>query len=301
MMEASPDAERRRGVAWILVAYAVALAVALVAGMLAASRWPELHPLWIVLVADVAATLAIFGFSFAFGNSSFYDAYWSVVPPVIAAYLALLPEASGGDRARLLLVYSLVAFWAVRLTWNWRRGWTGLRHEDWRYVDFQAKTGNAYWLVSLGGIHVFPTLQVWLACLALYPALVSPAPLGFLDGLAAVVTLTGILFELVSDNQLRRFVQGGPPRGAILDTGLWAWSRHPNYFGEMSFWWGLWLFGLAADPAWWWTVIGPLAITVMFRFASLPMIEERMAARREGWEAHARRVSLVIPRPPRSA
>jgi len=217
---------------------------------------------------------------------------------VIAAYLALVPEAAGGDRARLLVVYSLVTLWAVRLTWNWARGWRGLEHEDWRYLDFAKRFGNAYWAVSFGGIHLFPTIQVFLACLPLYPALASPRPFGWLDGCAAVVTLTGIGFELVADNQLRHFVRSKPPQGEILDRGLWAWSRHPNYFGEISFWWGIWLFAMAADASWWWTVIGPLAITLMFRFASLPMIETRMAERRPGWASHTRRVPLLIPRPP---
>ena len=297
---ASLAAERRRGFFWILIAYAAALAVALVTGFWIASQHPELHPLWIVAAADVAATLAIFLFSFIFGNSSFYDAYWSVAPPLIAVTLAVLPQAAGGDRARLLLVFTLTTLWAVRLTGNWARGWKGLSHEDWRYVDLRSKSGRAFWAVSFGGIHLFPTLQVLLACLPLYPALLSPRPVGWLDALAAAVMLLGIAFELVADEQLRHFVVSNPERGKLLDTGLWAWSRHPNYFGEMSFWWGLWLFGVAADPSWWWTVVGPLAITLMFVFVSLPMIETRMAARREGWAEYVKRVPLVIPRPPRA-
>ena len=127
-----------------------------------------------------------------------------------------------------------------------------------------------------------------------------PSPVGWLDALAAAVIVLGIGFELVADEQLRHFVVSKPERGELLDTGLWAWSRHPNYFGEMSFWWGLWLFGVAADAIWWWTVVGPLAIALMFVFVSLPMIETRMAARREGWAEYVKRVPLVIPRPPRA-
>jgi len=127
-----------------------------------------------------------------------------------------------------------------------------------------------------------------------------PRPVDWLDALAAAVILLGIGFELVADEQLRHVVVSNLERGKLLDTGLWAWSRHPNYFGEMSFWWGLWLFGVAADASWWWTVVGPLAITLMFVFVSLPMIETRMAARREGWAEYVKRVPLVIPRPPRA-
>jgi len=297
--EGTVSAERLRGFRWIVIAYAVSLAVAVAAGAWTLVRHPDLHPLWVVLIADVAGTVAIFAFSFAFANSSFYDAYWSAAPPVIAVYLALVPAAVAGDRGRLLLVFTLVSLWAVRLTWNWARGWTGLTHEDWRYVDFREKSGRPYWAVSFAGIHLFPTVQVFVACLPLYPALVSARPLGWLDAVAALVTLTGIVFELVADDQLRRFVRSSPSRDQILDTGIWAWSRHPNYFGEISFWLGVWLFGMAGDAGWWWTVLGPLAITVMFVFASLPMIETRMAARRAGWEEHVRRVPLLVPRPPR--
>lgn len=285
----------RRDVTWILIAYAAALLVALVAA--ATVGWE--HPLAIAFAADLAATLAVFAFSRAFDNSSFYDAYWSVAPPLLAAYFwtVAAPEASG---ARQVVVFALVCWWAVRLTYNWARGWTGLRHEDWRYVDLRASTGRAYWLVSLVGLHVMPTIQVFLGCLSLYPALaVGTRPFGLLDGVALLVTGGAIALEARADKELLRFRRSRPPRDAILDRGVWSWSRHPNYFGEMSFWWGLWLFGLAAAPGWWWTVIGPVAITLMFRFASLPLIETRMLQRRPAFAEHQRRVSMVVPWPPR--
>lgn len=280
---------------WIGIAYAVALAAALGAG-----AWVDWqHPLAVALAADVAGTLAIFAFSVAFNNSSFYDAYWSAAPPPIALYFIWCapPEASG---LRQLVVFALVSWWAVRLTWNWARGWGGLQHEDWRYVDLRRSSGGAYWLVSFVGLHLLPTLQVFLACLALYPALVAGTrPFGGLDLLAAAVTGGAIWLEMRADIELRRFRLTRPPAEAILATGVWAWSRHPNYFGEISFWWGLWLFGLAAAPAYWWTVIGPVAITLMFRFASLPLIETRMLSRRPAYAERQQRVSMVIPWPPR--
>lgn len=112
---------------------------------------------------------------------------------------------------------------------------------------------------------------------------------GPIDVLATVVTAGAILVELVADEQLRAFNQVKIP-GEICEVGLWRWSRHPNYFGELSFWWGLWLFGVAADPAWWWTVIGPLAMTAMFVFASIPMMDKRSAERRPGFAAYAAHV-----------
>ncbi len=284
-----------RAFTWILVAYAAALAVAVAV----ARAVPTDDPLWIALWADVAATFVIFGFSVAFRNSSFYDAYWSVVPPVIAVYWISVaqPEASA---VRQGLAALLVFAWGARLTWNWARGWTGLHHEDWRYVDLQEKTGRWYWLVSFSGIHMLPTLWVFGGCLALYPALaVGARPLGWLDALAVLVTATAVWLEFQADQELRAF-RDDPARRPedVLDTGLWARSRHPNYLGEMGFWWGLWLFGLAADPSWAWTIVGPLSITAMFRFASLPMIENRMLARRpETFVAYQNRTPMVLPRP----
>jgi steroid 5-alpha reductase family enzyme len=293
--DASPAAsERGRAFLFVLVAYLVALVIALLVGIGAA---PE-HPITVAAFADFAATLVVFCFSVAFRNSSFYDPYWSVAPPAIALYFALVapPEAVA---ARQALVLVCVALWAVRLTWNWARGWTGLAHEDWRYVDMRAQSGRLYWVVSLFAIHLVPTLIVFLGCLPLWPALVGSRPLGALDAVAAALCLGGTALELVADGQLRRFRLARPAPEAILETGLWAWSRHPNYLGEILFWIGLAIFGWAGTGLVWWGWLGALAVVLLFRFSSLPMIERRMLARRPGYAERQRRVALLVPRPPR--
>jgi len=286
-----------RSEAIVVVAYVVAAMVAVLAGALA----PIGHPLAVAACADVAATLAVFSFSFAFGNSSFYDAYWSVAPLPIALYWAAQAPAPV-DRTRAFVVLVLIGVWGARLTYNWTRGWQGLAHEDWRYVDLRARSGAAYWIVSLFALHLFPTVMVFLGCLGVYVAVaLGDRPFGNIDAVATAITAGAIWIEARADAELHAFRRERHAPGAILDTGLWSWSRHPNYFGEMSYWWGLWLFGVAAEPqAWWWTLAGPLAITLMFRFASLPLMEERMRARRPAYAAHAERTSLVVPRPPRA-
>jgi steroid 5-alpha reductase family enzyme len=285
---------RKRAFLWIAIAYLAAGIVALLAGIALAGR----HPIAIAAGADLAATLAVFAFSVAFRNSSFYDAYWSVAPLAIAFWFGLAPGSEAAPLARQLGVIALVALWAVRLTANWARGWTGLQHEDWRYVEIRAKTGPLYWLASLAGIHLFPTLIVFLGCLPLWPAIASgPRPLGILDAVAALVTLAGIALEYFADEELHRFRLSNPPREAICETGLWRHSRHPNYLGEMLFWWGLALFSLAAAGFVWWAWLGALAITAMFRFSSLPMMERRMLARRPTYAERQNRVPLVVPWP----
>ncbi len=290
--------ERRRGFAWIAAAYVAAL----LAGVGVAWELRAIGPLWSAAAADVAATLVVFAFSVALRNSSVYDPYWSVapVPIVLGWWWASAPAGSAAWRQAL--VVALVVAWAARLTGNWALRWHGLRDEDFRYVDLRRRTGRAYWLVSLLGIHLLPTVWVFLGLLPAYVALVGPErPFGALDAVATVVTAAAIAVEGVADLQLRLFRTGRRAPEAALTTGLWAWSRHPNYFGEVLFWWGLFLFGLAARPAAAWTVIGPGAITLLFACVSVPMMDRRMAARHPGWTEHARRTSALVPWPPRRA
>jgi steroid 5-alpha reductase family enzyme len=277
---------RAESLALVVLAYLVALAAAL---WIAARG--EGGSLWTVLVADVVATLVVYAFSLRLDNGSIYDPYWSVAPPLIALYW--IDHAVDAVGVRQLVVTVLVFIWGIRLTSNWARGWGGLHQEDWRYVDLYTKSPK--WLISLTGIHMFPTLQVYLGCLALVPALArGGAAWGALDSIALIVTGGAILIETLADAQLHRFTRTAG-RGEFLADGLWAWSRHPNYFGELSFWWGLWLFGLAANAAYWWTIVGPLAMTLMFHFASIPMLDRRHLERRPGYAEHMQRVSAVVP------
>ena len=123
---------------------------------------------------------------------------------------------------------------------------------------------------------------------------------GPIDGLALAVGLLGIGFEWIADAQLRAFVTGPKKPGETLRTGLWRYSRHPNYLGEMLVWWSLWLFGFAADPVWGqWAIAAPLAISAMFLFVSIPLIEKRSLERRANYQQVIDETSMLIPMPPR--
>jgi len=274
------------------LAYILALCVAILVGY-ALGEW---HSVLIAFVADIVATLVIYTFSRIFRNASFYDAYWSVAPLAIALYWALGAVSEDVVFARQTVVVTLVFLWGLRLTYNWARQWQGLGHEDWRYADFRAKSKRWFWLVELWGIEMMPTMVVFLGCLCLYPALSSgTGAFGPLDGIAIAVTAGAIIIEATADEQLRRFVKTKRQPGDIMATGLWAYSRHPNYFGEVMFWWGLFIFALAADSCYWWTVAGPLVITLLFLFISIPMMDKRSLDRRPGYEEHMKKVSGLIP------
>jgi steroid 5-alpha reductase family enzyme len=285
---------RGRAFAWVALAYAVAGAVGVGAGRLA----PPDSPLLIAAVATFAATLAIFAFSLSFNNSSFYDAYWSVAPIPIVFYWAENPPGDDVNSVRMALVLTAVTVWGVRLTYNWARQWQGLHHEDWRYVDKRREFPRAYWVVSLTGLHVMPTILVFIGLLPCWVALGAPAhPIGPIDGLALLAVCTAIYFETVADKQLRDFMDRPRAPGESLTSGLWGLCRHPNYFGEVLFWWGLFLFGLAANPTAWWCGAGALAMSVLFRVVSLPLMERRAAERRKDWDRISREIPLILPWP----
>ena len=284
---------------WITVSYLLAIAAGYLAGQVFHQQ--HSHPLVVVGVADIVATLIIFGFSYAFKNSSFYDPYWSVIPVFIAAYLGWLGMESGANPIRLNLAFLLVFLWGLRLTWNWARSWQGLHHEDWRYTQLADQTGKYYWLVSLSGIHLFPTIMVLMGCFPLYQAMAIPnASIGALDILGVLVTLTGIGFEFFADNQRLQWSKEPANKGKIFTGGLWGWSRHPNYFGEVTFWIGLCILGLAADTSYWWTSIGCIAMWAMFHFITLPMMEKRQLANKSGYAEATKGISRFFPRPPSS-
>ncbi|HET9552281.1 MAG TPA: DUF1295 domain-containing protein [Anaeromyxobacteraceae bacterium] len=291
-------AERRRLLAAVAVAYAVALAAALLTGLALAGR----HPLLVAAAADVAATVAVFAFSVRHDNSSLYDPYWSVAPLPVALFFAASGPPGAADPLRRGLALGLVTAWGARLTFNCLARWRSLADEDFRYVEIRRRAGRLYWPASLLSIHLLPTGWVFLGLLPLYPALALPGrPAGWLDLAAALVAGGAIAIEALADRQLRAFLAARRDPAAVLDAGLWARSRHPNYLGEILFWWGLWLLGVAAAPGWWWTAAGPLAITLLFVLVSVPWMDRRMLARHPEYAARLRSVPALLPwrKPPR--
>jgi steroid 5-alpha reductase family enzyme len=278
---------RSASLGWVSLVYAVACTVA----WLVMAAFPEASVSGLVagLMASVVITYAA---SLYLGNGSVFDPWWSVLPPVVA--LQLVQEWTPLTVACVLVVF----VWAVRLTLNWAIGWTGLGHEDWRYPLMYERAPVPRWLTLLVGVQLVPAIFVTLGCLPLIPALAHGGSLGVLGGLATALGLFAVSLELAADEQRRAFAAAKP--GALMDVGLWAWCRHPNYLGEILFWVSLWLFGVAASPGdFWWTAAGPLAIAGLFTFASIPMMESRNAERRPGWAEYVARTPRLIPRPPR--
>jgi len=287
----APRWSRQVSFAWVAGGYLASFIVAWVTVLFVPE---DLSPLWTVAIADIAATLVIFAFSRGLKCSSMYDAYWSVAPIVIVFYWVFHSEP-GINPIRAGAVLFLVTWWGVRLTYNWARSWPGLDHSDWRYDDMKEKAPSLWFFSDLFAIHLIPTVEVFLGLSGAWVALAAGTnPLSWIDVVALIVTAGAITIETMADQQLVAFATVKKP-GEIIKTGLWKYSRHPNYFGELSFWWGLYLFGLAADPSHIWTIAGPLAMTGMFVGVSIPWMDRRSCERRPEYADHMKRVRGLVP------
>jgi len=275
----------------VTIAYALAL---FVGGLVLA--FSDSSPLWRALQADVVATLVIYAFSRWHGNSSFYDAYWSVIPPLLMLWWMAVGES--GSLLRELAAMAILLYWSVRLTCHWAYYWPGMEHEDWRYPHLKKRSGNLAWLMDLLGIHLFPTIQVFLGLLPVYAMTCLPtAAFNALDVVAIVVGVSAVTLQMMADFQLHAFA-AKHPSGTVLRTGLWSVCRHPNYLGEIGLWVSLALFGIAAYPAGFiWIVLGAVAMIVMFVFVSIPLMDERSLERRPGYDAVMAEIPALLPSP----
>lgn len=272
--------------------YIIALGIAIATAFIFNSH----HPVITAVISDVAATIVVFAASMIFSNSSVYDPYWSLAPVPIAVYWIFNAMSYNVSTIRQIVVLTLLLIWAIRLTYNCMRRWKDIRYEDWRYADIRRNTGGFYWPVSFFGFHLFPTIIVFLGCLSLFPALsIGTNQFGLLDIIAIIVTGFAIFIEARSDYELKTFISKPENRGKTIDTGIWTHSRHPNYFGEVLFWWGLYLFALAANLAYWWLIIGPVAITLLFVFVSIPMMDKHILKKRQNYIQNMENIHALIP------
>jgi len=283
---------KTKGLLTVLFAYISAIGL----GYFSISFTLHLGDMLQVFIADIIATFVIYGFSVAYKNSSFYDPYWSVIPPFILLFWIWKQDfvLSGTSS---LLIYAML-FWSIRLTTNWIKTWEGLHHEDWRYIDMRKNLGSSFEILgNFGGIHFFPTLIVFFCCMPMgatlslqeiIPETSMQAYAGFF------ICIIGVLYEIISDAQLHRFREENPHQKGIIETGLWSYSRHPNYYGEILFWWGIFLFGNAFTGMTY-LIFAPIAMTLMFWYASIPWIEIKILRTRPAYKDYQKRVHILFP------
>lgn len=241
-----------------------------------------------LLIADVLATALTFVFSMIFNNSSVYDPYWSVAPMVIVVYGAI----EKGLTLYTALLLTVVCLWGVRLTVNWAYTFKSLCHQDWRYTMIKEKTGFIYPLISLLGIHMFPTLIVYSCmlpvCFAIeYDAEITPLSVAFLS-----LSLFATAMQGVSDYQMHKYRRNRT--APFIRTGLWKYSRHPNYLGEVLMWWGIGLSFVSSLSEYWYLIFGAVANNLMFLFISIPMADKRQS-KKDGYDEYKNQTNMLLP------
>jgi steroid 5-alpha reductase family enzyme len=187
--------------------------------------------------------------------------------------------------------------WAIRLSVH-----ITLRHhgqpEDHRYQAIRQRNQPHFEWKSLYLVFGLQALLAWLVALPLIAVVLCPAPWHWLHVAGMALFTFGFLFEAIADAQLQRFRNDPAQRGKVLDTGLWHFSRHPNYFGECCVWWGLWLLAAAAGA--WWTILSPLLMTVLLlRISGVRLLEADIGKRRPAYVDYMRRTSAFVPWQPR--
>lgn len=258
-----------------------------------------LHVQQLVLVnlaVIMAAMLLMWLLSVRLRNASIVDVFWGPGFAIVALVGAAF--AAGAPPRRLLLAV-LVGAWGARLGWHiWRRN-RG-HGEDFRYAAMRAPHGESYWWVSLFSVFLLQGSLMWLIALPVQiaQAAAEPVALGWLDAAGTIVWALGFAFEAVGDRQLARFKAEPSNRGRILDTGLWRYTRHPNYFGNALLWWGLWLVSAAAPGALWTLPCPALMTFLLLRVSGVSLLESTMM-RRPGYAEYAARTSAFLPLPPR--
>jgi steroid 5-alpha reductase family enzyme len=199
---------------------------------------------------------------------------------------------------RPILITTLVAVWGIRLSFHIYLRNRG-KPEDFRYRNWREEWGKSFYTRTYLQVFMLQgILLVLISTPVIYINSATNPPLGFVDALGVLVWAIGFAFEAVGDSQLRRFAHNPINKGRIIESGLWRFSRHPNYFGEVLLWWGIFLIALKVPGAWW-TVIGPATITfLILKVSGIPMLEAKYRGNPE-YEDYQRRTSSFFPLPPR--
>lgn len=241
-------------------------------------------------------TTALWAVSVAIKDSSIVDIFWGSGFVVIAWVSFAIAD---GAPSRRWLLAILTTLWGLRLTIHLAR--RNLGHgEDFRYQAMREKAGASWPLRSLWAVFWTQGILMWLVSLPVQVGQQGDTASGWswLVAVGIIAFAVGLFFETVGDLQLTRFIADPANKGTVMDRGLWRYTRHPNYFGDFSVWWGLYLIALAAGA--WWTIIGPIIMSVLLiRVSGAGLLEKSIGKRRAGYDEYVARTSGFFPRPPR--
>ncbi len=249
----------------------------------------QISPLLALFYADILATIIVWAFGLLYENVSVYDPYWSVFPPIafllwcFYTHIWSLP---------VILILIATWYWGFRLTRNWAITFHGIAHEDWRYSQYRNNLHPAlFHLVNFFGLNMVPTLVIFAAMLPGLMLYETSASANILTWLGFIICLSSATIQLIADKQIHDFRAANP--GQYCNVGLWKHGRHPNYFGEIQFWWGIWIM-YASLNGFNWFVCCPIAMTALFLGISIPLMEKRQLHNKPGYAEYRKQTRMLI-------
>lgn len=228
-------------------------------------------------------------------DASIVDIFWGTGFVLVTwAYSIFTGETS----ARQWLILALVTIWGLRLTLHLAKRNLG-KGEDYRYQKWRNEEGKRWWWLSYIRVFLLQGLIMWIVSLPLLGAQFMTSDLNILDYVAVLVWLIGFIFEAGGDWQLSQFRSNPANKGAVLQSGLWHYTRHPNYFGDAVQWWAFYLIALSAGA--WWTIISPVIMTFfLMRVSGVTLLEKSLKKRKPEYQAYIDKTSAFFPMPPKS-
>ena len=247
-------------------------------------------------LALIAATVSVLWLcSLWLKNASIADIFWGAGFVVITANSYRLASA---DTLRAVILLVMTSIWGLRLTayLGWRN-WG--KPEDYRYAAMREPRQASFWVWSLPCIFWLQGLLIWLVALPVQLGMLSAEPFNWVAAAGLLVWIVGVLFETIGDWQLARFKARSDSQGKVLQTGLWRYTRHPNYFGDFLVWWGIFLVA-AGHHGPWWTIVSPLLMTLLLlRVSGVALLEKSIGDRRPEYRDYVSRTSAFFPWPPK--
>ena len=275
------------------------LSIYIVSFYLAYIVLPEsINFIWLkVTIWHVNATILIYLGSVLLKNSSLYDPFWSVAPVPIVLYLSIQSENS--ILLKMLVLFPIL-LWAARLTRNWAISWEGFDHEDFRYIDLKNTNKYKAEFNNFFGIHLFPTFIVNICLYPLLYIFINDVDVNVYIYISSIITFLAVILEAVADEQMRKFRSDPKNKGKTMKYKLWRYSRHPNYLGEIGFWFGIYFMGISSGFAPLWLIVCPLAMLLLFVLVSCPMMDERSLKNRPNYREYMDNTSQLMLLPPKN-
>jgi steroid 5-alpha reductase family enzyme len=251
------------------------------------------------LALIVVVMLALWALALRLKDVSFIDGVWGLGMVLLAGATFLQTD---GDPLRKGLLTGLCAVWGIRLGVHLLKRWRA-HGPDRRYqalLKSRANKGQGFAPASLMFVFLPQAVLLWLTCLPVQLGQVAATPaVGWIGWTGAALALFGIVFETVGDAQLSAFKRDPDSKGKVLDTGLWRYTRHPNYFGDACVWWGLWLVAAETTPGLF-AILGPIFLTfTLTKWSGAPTTEGGMHKSRPGYADYVKRTSGFFPLPPK--